>query len=108
MATTELQNGDVLDLTLAADVTSGGLVVQGKIVAVAQTTGLSGETIACKVVGVHRLPKVSADDIAVGATIYAKAGEITSVASGAIKCGYAVKAAGVGVLEIDVRLIPTC
>ena len=108
MATTKIQDGNILSLTLAADVASGGLVVQGKIVAVALGTGLTGETIPCDVVGVHRLPKVSADDIAVGATVYAKAGEITSVASGAVKCGYAIKAAGAAVLEIDVRLIPTC
>lgn len=108
MATTKLQDGNILNLALAGDTTSGSLVVQGKIVGIAQITGLTGEVVPCEIVGVQRLPKVSADDIAVGATIYAKAGEITSVASGAIKCGYAAKAAGAGELEIDVRLIPTC
>jgi len=108
MAQTKVQNGDVLDLTLTDDVTSGGLVVQGKIVGVAQITGLTGEIIPVEVVGVQRLPKVSADVIAAGATVYAKAGEITSVASGAVKCGYAVKAAAGGITSIDIRLIPNC
>jgi predicted RecA/RadA family phage recombinase len=108
MATTKTQDGDILNLTLTADVASGGLVVQGKIVGVAQITGLTGEIIPVEVVGVQRLPKVSADVITAGATVYAKAGEITSVASGAVKCGYAVKAAAGGVLAIDVRFIPNC
>ena len=42
MATTKIQDGSLLNLTLAADVASGGLVVQGKIVAVALGTGLTG------------------------------------------------------------------
>ena len=108
MATTKTQDGNVLNLTLAADVVSSGLVVQGKIVGVAQITGLTGETIPCEVVGVHRLPKVAADNIAVGATVYAKAGEITSVASGAIKCGYTVQAAAAATTEVVIRLIPNC
>jgi predicted RecA/RadA family phage recombinase len=57
---------------------------------------------------VHRLPKVAADDIAVGATVYAKAGEITSVASGAIKCGYAFQAAAAATTEVVIRFIPNC
>jgi predicted RecA/RadA family phage recombinase len=108
MATTKLQDGNVLNLTLASAVTSGGLVVQGKIVGIAQITGLTGEVIPVEVVGVQRLPKTSVDVIAVGDTVYAKAGDITAVAAGAVKCGYAVKAAAGGVLAIDVRLIPNC
>jgi predicted RecA/RadA family phage recombinase len=108
MAQTKVQNGDRLDLTLAADVVSGGLVVQGKIVGVAQVTGLTGEVVSVEVVGVQRLPKTSADVIAAGDTVYAKAGKITSVDTGAVKCGYAVKAAAGGVLAIDIRFIPNC
>lgn len=108
MATTKVQDGNVLKLTLAADVTSGGLVVQGNIVGIAQITGLTGEVIPVEVVGVQRLPKTSADVIAAGDTVYAKAGKITKVDTGAVKCGYAVKAAAGGVLAIDVRLIPNC
>lgn len=108
MATTKIQDGNILSLTLADDVVSGGLVVQGKIVGIAQGTGLTGEVMPCEVVGAQRLPKVAADDIAVGATVYAKAGEITSVSSGAVKCGYAIKAAGASTTSIDIRLIPNC
>lgn len=108
MATTKTQDGNVLKLTLAAGVTSGGLVVQGKIVGIAQITGLTGETIPCEVVGVHRLTKVAADDIDVGDTVYAKAGEITLVDTDAVKCGYAIKAAAASTTSIDVRLIPNC
>jgi predicted RecA/RadA family phage recombinase len=108
MAQTKVQDGNDLNLTLADDVVSGGLVVQGNIVAVAGITALAGETIACEVVGVHRLPKASADNIDAGDTIYAKAGEITSSLIGSVKCGYAVKAAAGGVLTIDIRFVPNC
>ena len=36
------QDGRVLDVTLAADIKSGELVVQGKLVAVAVTDGKAG------------------------------------------------------------------
>lgn len=108
MATTKIQDGDILSLTLAADVVSGGLVVQDNIVGIAQSTGLTGEVMPCEVVGVHRLPKTSADDIAVGETVYVNAGEITSTALGGTKCGYAIKAAGASTTSIDIRLVPTC
>ncbi len=108
MATTKVQDGNVLNLTLATDATSGSLVVQGKIVGVAQITGLTGEVVPCEVVGVQRLQKASADDIAVGTPVYVEDGKITSADKDGVKCGYAVKAAAAGVLEIDVRLVPTC
>ena len=54
------QDGRVLDVTLAADIKSGELVVQGKLVAVAVTDGKVGEIIATHVEGVFELPKLPA------------------------------------------------
>lgn len=111
MATTETQvNGDILDLTMTDDVSSGDIVVVGKIVGVAQINALTGEVCPVKLTGVHKLPKTSANALAVGGTIYATAtsGEITSTSSGNTKAGYVVEAAGNGVTEVVVRLVPNC
>lgn len=106
MATTEIQAGDVISVTLAADGKSGDLITVGKLAGVLQCDGKAGETGHIKLVGCHRLPKVSADDIAPGVVVYAKDGEITTTASGAVKCGHAIKAAGNGAATVDVRLNP--
>lgn len=111
MATTETQvNGDILDLTMTADVTSGDLVVAGKIVGIAQTSALTGESCSVKLTGVHKLPKTSANVVAVGATLYATetSGELTTTATDNTKAGYAVVAAGNGVTDIKIRLVPSC
>lgn len=105
MATNKKQEGKLLSVTLAAATLSGELVIQGKMVGVAQGDGESGDVIAIDTDGVFELPKVAADDIAAGATVYAKADKtITTTASGNTKCGYATKAAGNGTAVVDVKL----
>lgn len=107
MATTEIQHGDVITVPLAADAASGALITVGKLVGVLQSDGKAGENCEIKLVGCHRLPKVSADDITQGAVVYAKIdGTITTTASGNVKCGHAIKAAGNGAETADVRLSP--
>lgn len=105
------QDGRVLDVTLAADVASGGIVSQGRLFGVAVTNGKSGDTIAVHVEGVVRLPKLGTAVIAAGAAVSwdVSAGEIivASTATGDIEnFGYAVEAAGNGTTEVLVRLCP--
>jgi len=105
MAANKKQEGKLIDVTLAADVASGELVIQGKMVGVAQKDGKAGEVIAIDTDGVFELPKVEDDTIAAGATVYAKSDKtITTAASGNTKCGYATKAAGNGTAVVDVKL----
>ena len=109
MAMNKIQDGQFLALTLAAAAASGDLLVSGKIVGVAQTAGATGDTVAIDTQGVYLLPKVPADDLALGATVYAKTdGTVTSTASGNVKCGYVVEAAAASTAEAKVRLIPNC
>lgn len=107
MAANKIHDGNVLSLTLAANVASGAIVIAGKIVGVALTDGASGATIPVDTVGVYRLPKVSANVITVGATVYATAaGEITTTAASNTKAGYAIEAAAGTTTEVAVRLVP--
>lgn len=72
MATNKIQDGNVLYLTLASAVVSGGMVVQGKLVGIAETAGEVGDEIAVSVTGVYEVPKTSSIAFSVGDYAYAK------------------------------------
>jgi len=109
MALNKIQDGQFLAITLTADAESGDLLVYGKIVGVAQSSGAAGDTISIDTGSVYNLPKVPADNLELGATVYAKAdGTVTSTASGNVKCGYVVEATAASTAEAKVRLIPNC
>lgn len=105
------QDGRVLDVTLAAEIKSGELVVQGKLVAVAVTDGKAGEIIATHVEGVFELAKLPAATFAAGATVNwdTAAGHAISAAAGAdqvANIGFAVYPAEAGAMTVFVRLTP--
>ena len=105
------QDGRVLNVTLTADVASGGVVSQGRLFGIAVTNGKSGDTIAVMVEGVFRLPKLSTAVIAAGATVTwdVSASQIivASAATGDIEnFGYCTEAADNGKTEVAVRLCP--
>lgn len=106
MTTKFIQPGHVLDHTPGSDVANGALVVMGVRVGIALTDIASGATGAVRVEGVFSLPKLSTDVIAQGALVYwdASPGEITTTASGNTLAGYAVEAAGNGVLTCKVKI----
>lgn len=101
-----VQRGDTLDITAAAAVTSGAVVVAGSIIGVSNTDAAIGETFALDVVGVFNLPKVSALAIAVGDVLYYDAGTklVNKTASGNTKIGVAVTAAANPSPSVNVRL----
>jgi predicted RecA/RadA family phage recombinase len=70
MAKTYIQPGEVLDVTLAAIITSGSGLLIGKRLGVALTDGAVGDTIAAQVKGVFNLPKLSTDVVAQGDLLY--------------------------------------
>lgn len=105
------QDGRVLDVTLAADVASGGVVAAGRLIGVAVTSGVATDTIAVHVEGVFNLPKLSTAVIAVGDPVTwdvsASQVIVASAATGDVEnFGYAVEAAGNGTTDVLVRLTP--
>lgn len=107
------QDGRVLDVTLTADVASGGVVSQGRIFGIAVTNGKIGDTIPLHVEGVFRLPKLTTDVISVGVMLTWDVSPLpgkavlTSGTSGDVEnFGYATEAAGNGDTEVLVRLCP--
>jgi predicted RecA/RadA family phage recombinase len=65
-----VQRGDAIDITAAAAVLSGGVVLAGAMIGVSSTDAEIGETFALNVTGVYELPKVAALAIAVGDIVY--------------------------------------
>ncbi len=101
-----VQRGDTLDVTAAAAVTSGGVVVVGSIIGVSNVDAEIGETFALDVVGVFNLPKVNALAIAVGDTLYYDSATklVNKTAGGNTKIGVAVTAAANPSPSVNVRL----
>ncbi|MEA9657836.1 capsid cement protein [Xanthomonas campestris] len=105
------QDGRVLDVTLTAAVSSGGVIAAGKLVAIAVTDGAIGDTIAAHVEGVFALPKLPAAVFAVGAAVNwdIDAKQAIAAAGGAgdtNNIGYAIEAAGNGAATVLMRLTP--
>lgn len=70
MATNFIQEGDVVEVTLSANVTKGNLVREGSLIGVALDTATSGNACRIKTKGVFDLAKTSALAISVGDPIY--------------------------------------
>ena len=105
------QDGRVLDVTLTADVLSGGVVSQGRIFGIAVTNGKTGDTIPVHVEGVFALPKLITGVITKGLMVAweVSPGQVVAIAEtqGDVEnFGYATEAAGNGVNEVLVRLCP--
>lgn len=102
-----IEAGDTIDFVASANVTAGGVVVIGNsIVGVAPRDVASGGTGAVTINGVFEMPKDSAANLSVGASVYwnATSGTITTVASGSVACGKVIKAAGSGTLTALVKI----
>ena len=106
-----IQPGDTLTVTApAGGVSSGDAVEIGKLFGVAAFDAAVGDPVEVTVAGVFELPKVSTDVIAVGDLLYWDAGQAalsnSQSTTGELQVGYATKAAGNGVLLVDIRLAP--
>jgi predicted RecA/RadA family phage recombinase len=88
-----IQNGDYLEFTAAADITSGQLVAVGSLVGVAMGAVANGQKGTLAMRGVFDLPKSTAASsaIAPGAPVYriGASSLVTAVSSGNTLCGYA-------------------
>lgn len=101
-----IQPGNTLTFPAPAAVISGGVVIAGSIIGVANGDAAEAELVDVDVVGVFELPKVAADDIALGDKVYWTAGTglATKTAAGSKLLGVATEAAGVDTATVKVRL----
>ena len=106
MAKNFIQAGDTLTIPAPAAVTSGGVVIAGAIIGVAQGDAASGASVDVKTSGVWELPKVGADVATLGVAIYWNSTSklATVTASGNTKIGVAVEAAAASTGTVKVRL----
>lgn len=101
-----VQPGNTLTLTAPAEIISGGVVIVGSIIGVANGDAANGAPVDVDVVGVFRLPKVSALAIAAGDVVYWDSANklVTKTASGNTKLGVATEVAANPSGNVAVRL----
>lgn len=106
MAKNYVQPGETITIPAPAAVTSGGVVIAGSIVGIAQGDAASGAKVDVTCGGVWELPKVAADAVTLGAPIYwAAATKLATItASGNTKLGVAVESAPASTGTVKVRL----
>lgn len=106
MASNYVQIGDTLTIPSPADVLSGGVVIAGAIVGIAQNDALTGALVDVAVSDVWELPKLGADAFALGDPVYwdDTANLATVTTTGNTKLGVAVAAASAGAATVKVRL----
>jgi len=104
-----LQSGDSIDVDAPSDVVSGeGVLVGTSLFGVATATALTGKKVALKVKGVFTLPKLAADVMVAGNKVNWNNGntEMQNATSTLDNVATIAKAAGNGVLTVEVRLTP--
>jgi predicted RecA/RadA family phage recombinase len=106
MASNYVQIGDTLTIPAPADVLSGGVVIAGGIVGIAQNDALTGALVDVATTDVWELPKVGADAFTLGAAVYwdDAANLCTVTATANTLLGVAIAAAGAGIATVKVRL----
>lgn len=90
-----IQPGDTVTVPAPAKVTSGGLVVVGSLIGIAQFAAASGDPVEIATTGVFELPKVKAQAWTIGAKVYSApaGGLLTTVDTDNIFVGHALEAA---------------
>jgi predicted RecA/RadA family phage recombinase len=91
-----IETGEVLNVPApSGGVLSGGVVIIGSLIGIAETTQAVGVTVAVVTKGVFELPKVSAQAWAVGNPIYwdSGAGNATTTSTSNTLLGYATEVA---------------
>lgn len=106
MASNYVQPGDTLTIPAPADVVSGGVVIAGEIIGIAQGDALTGAPVDVALSDVWELAKVGANNFTLGASVYwdDTANLATTTASGNTKIGVAVATGGASTATVKVRL----
>lgn len=104
-----VQKGDVVDVTVGADIASGVALKVGSLFGVTQKAAKSGETVGLVREGVFDLPYGVAATAAVGDLIYwdDTGKTVTKTSSGNTKVGICMKAAASADATMRVLLVPT-
>jgi predicted RecA/RadA family phage recombinase len=105
MAKNFLQPGRTLDMLLASDVESGGIVNAGGLIGIAQTDGDIGDTIAVDLEGVYSLAKATGTAWTLGEKLYWHPSPGQVQTTGTIIIGHAAAAAASGDATGKVRLL---
>lgn len=103
MAKNLVQSGQTLNFTAAAAVLSGQAVAIGDMIVVSHGDVAAGQVGVGHAVGVFDLPKTAAADIAQGASVYLKDGEIGTDNTG-VYAGKAWITAGGGTTSVHVAI----
>jgi predicted RecA/RadA family phage recombinase len=100
-----VQSGDLITVAAPAAVASGDIVRAGSLIGIAAGAAASGADVVLSLTGVFDLPKASGA-ITLGAVVYhdAATGNVTTTASGNVKLGVAIAAAGSGAATARIRL----
>jgi len=103
---TFIQDGNIITVTAAANVTSGDGVLVGSIFGVVAADAVAGEEVEIGTVGVYELPKLSTAVIAQGdrAAWNSSTGKVVVPATGMFPIGIATETAANGIASIKVRL----
>ena len=101
-----VQEGKTITVTAPAAVASGQFIIVGAIRGVAAFDAAQGEPVELATEGVFTLPKVAADDIAVGDLLYWTGTACTKTAGTGSKplVGVAIKPAAVNATTVIVKL----
>ena len=101
-----VQRGDTLTLPAPAAIVSGGVVIVGSIIGIANGDAANGAPVDLDVVGVFSLPKVSALAINAGDAVYWDAANsvVTKTAGGNTKLGVATESVPNPSPRVSVRL----
>lgn len=99
-------DGYVANVVLSGTVASGDVVIQGDIIGIAVTDGVSGDTIAVNIKGAYSLTKKSALAITQGDKVYwdATPGEVTKTEADGVLIGSAFEDAAGGDATVIVLL----
>lgn len=108
MAKNYVQEGDVIDYANASGstITSGTPVLIGARLGVALADIANGATGSVQVEGVFTVTKLGTDTVAAGALLYwdNTNKRLTTTASGNTLAGFAVAAAGSGVITVNIKI----
>lgn len=101
-----IQDGDAMDYTAGATITSGSGVLVGKRLGVAQLDMVSGTKSALAMEGVFSLPKLSTDVVAQGDLLYwdDTNKRLTVTTTNNTLAGFAFAAAGNGVATVNIKI----
>lgn len=109
MSKNYVQPGKALTVTApSGGVSSGDVVLLGKLLGIAAHDADGGDPVAIEVEGVFDVAKKSTDVVTVGAILYwdSANSEFTLTSTSNTKAGLAASAAGNGATKVNIKLTP--